>query len=193
MKKILIAAGMVGMLMPTLASAELDYNIVQVGFTSKTNRGNKANFTEYILGISNNVTKKIFLGASYQAGIEPPASGGDKVSSTTLMAGFHTPFHETNDFVVVGHVSRGTDMIPGSSASASSYDLGAGVRSEFPHGLEGSVLAYYSNTSNETYSSNDTYVNAQFGFDFTPSIQMYGGIDLWRSDQTMSFGLRIFY
>jgi hypothetical protein len=193
MKRILVAAGLAGMLMPALASAELDYNIVEVGNTSKTNRGSKANFSEFILGISNSVTKNIFLGASFQFGIEPPASGNAKVNSTTLLAGFHTPFHETNDFVVVGHVSKGTDKIPGSSESANSYDVGAGVRSEFPHGLEGSILAYYSNTSNATYSSKDTYANAQFGFDFTPSIQMYGGIDLWRSDQTMFFGLRIFY
>jgi hypothetical protein len=195
MKRILIAAGLVGMLVPAVASAELEYSIVDVGFTSKISRGINANFTEYIFGLSKSVSKRIFLGASYQAGTLPATAAyrDTKVGSATLSAGYHTPLNETTDIVVVGHISQGSDLVPGSNESANSSNLGAGVRSEFPHGLEGSVFAYYSNTSGAAYSSNDTYVNAQFGFDFTPSIQMYGGIDLWRSDQTLSFGLRIFY
>ena len=195
MKRTLVAAGLAGMLMPGLASAELDYNIVDVGFASKINRGNTGNFTELSLGITKNVFNKLFLGATFQSGILPstPANRDTRVSSATLIGGFHTPFKENSDFVVVGHVSKGTDIIPGSSESATTYDLGAGLRAEFTYGLEASIVAYYSNASGTAYSSNDTYVNAQFGFDFTPNIQMYGGTDLFKSDRTAIFGLRIFY
>jgi opacity protein-like surface antigen len=195
MKRILIAATLTGMLMPAVASAELDYNIVDAGITSKINRGTQGNFSEFILGASKSVFQNLFLVASYQTGTLPTttSSNNTRVHSTYLGAGFHTAIKDYGDAVVAGRFFQGTDLIPGSSESANGYDISAGVRSQFSHGLEGSVMAVYSSISKDSYSNNDTYAYAQFGFDFTESIQLYGGIDFWRSDQTMNFGLRVFY
>jgi hypothetical protein len=195
MKGILIAAGIAGLLMPALASAELNYNSVNVGFTTIMNNEYTANFTELSLGFSGSVSKRIFLGASYDSGskFSTSTSSYKKVRSILLGAGFHTPLNDNTDIIATGHIGQGTDKISGSTESANVYDIGAGVRAEFPYGLEASVVAVYDSRSNDTYSSKDTFVNAQFGFDFTPEIQMYGGFDLWRDNQTVDFGLRFFY
>jgi hypothetical protein len=195
MKRILIVAGIAGILMPTLASAELNYNSVNVGFTTIMDDYFVANFTELSLGVSKSVSKRIYLGATYDSGskFSTSTSSYKKVHSISLGAGFHTPLNDNTDIIVAGHIGQGTDKISGSTESANVYDIGAGVRAEFPHGLEASVVAVYDSRSNDTYSSKDTFVNAQFGFDFTPEIQMYGGFDLWRDNQTVDFGLRFFY
>ena len=199
MKRILIVAGIAGILMPTLASAELNYNSVNVGFTTIMSNDFSANFTELSLGVSKSVSKHIYLGASYDSGSKflssssAPGGGYTKVHSISLGAGFHTPLNDNSDIIVAGHIGQGTDKISGSAESASVYDIGAGVRAEFPYGLEASVVAVYDSRSNDAYSSKDTFVNAQFGFNFTPEIQMYGGLDLWRDNQTVDFGLRFFY
>jgi hypothetical protein len=195
MKRILIVAGIAGILMPTLASAELNYNSVNVGFTTIMDDYFVANFTELSLGVSKSVSKRIYLGATYDSGskFSTSTSSYKKVHSISLGAGFHTPLNDNTDIIVAGHIGQGTDKISGSTESANVYDIGAGVRAEFPYGLEASVVAVYDSRSNDTYSSKDTFVNAQFGFDFTPEIQMYGGFDLWRDNQTVDFGLRFFY
>lgn len=195
MKRILIVAGLSGMLMPALASAELNYNIADVGFASKISRGVAQNFTELSLGVSRSVSKNLYIGASFQTGTQRTSVNADnrRLHSTSLSAGYHTPLNEDVDTIVAGHIFQGTDKVPGSIANANGYDISAGVRAEFPYGLEGGIAAVYSSTSNATYSNKDTYINAQFGFDFTPDIQLYTAIDLWRSDQTMNFGIRVFY
>ena len=199
MKRILIVAGVSGIFMPTLASAELNYNSFNVGFTTIMNNEFTANFTELSLGFSGSVSKRIYLGASFDTGSKflSSTSGSNgsykKVNSILLGGGFHTPLNDNTDIIVAGHIGQGTDKVPGSTESANVYDIGAGVRAEFPYGLEGSVVAVYDSRSSNTYSSNDTFVNAQFGFNFTPEIQMYGGFDLWRDNQTVDFGLRFFY
>ncbi|HTN93812.1 MAG TPA: hypothetical protein VMJ33_04455 [Gallionella sp.] len=197
MKKMLIAAGLAGMLMPALASAELDYDAFSVGFRTMTTSVGyvDTNYTEFGLGITKSVFKRVYLGASYVTGTQPatPTSAGRVVHSTTLGAGFHFPLNEDIDIIVPGHVFQGTDMIPGSDASASGYDIGAGIRAEMPYGLEGSAVAVYDNTSNDTYSNKDTYINAQLGFGFTHEIQMYAGMDLFRDSKNIDFGLRVFY
>jgi hypothetical protein len=197
MNKILIVAGLSGMLMPALASAELNYNIADVGFTSKISRAT-ANFTELRVGVSKSVSKNLYLDASFQAGTQRTSvnANNNRLHTTSVGAGFHTPLPQLNDnadVIAAGHIFQGTDQVPGSAANAHGYDMGAGVRAQFPYGLEGDIVAIYYSTSNATYSSKDTYVNAQLGFDFTPNIQWYAGIDLWRSDQTLNFGIRVFY
>jgi opacity protein-like surface antigen len=196
MKRILIAASLSGIFMPTPASAELNYNTVNVGFTTKTATYKSASvdYTELSLGFSKSVSKNVYLGATYERGSEPTTATNDgKVQSISLGAGFHTPLYDNADVIVVGHIVQGTDQIATSSANANGYDVGAGIRSQFTGGLEGSIAAVYASTSNDTYSSKDTFVTAQFGFDFTPEIQLYAGIDLWRENQTIDFGLRYFY
>lgn len=199
MKRILIVAGMAGIFVPTLASAELNYNAFNVGFTTIMNNEFTENFTELSLGFSKSVSRRIYLGASFDTGSKFSSSTGGsngsykKVNSILLGAGFHTPLNENTDIIVAGHIGQGTDKIPESTESANVYDIGAGIRTEFPYGLESSVVAVYDSRSNDTYSSKDTFINAQFGFNFTPEIQMYGGFDLWRDNQTVDFGLRFFY
>lgn len=196
MKRILITASLSGMFMPAPASAELNYNTVDVGFTTKTatNKTTSLDYTELSLGFSKSLSKNVYLGASYERGSEPTTATSDgKVYSISLGAGFHTPLYDNADVIVSGHIVQGTDQIAGSDANTNGYDIGAGVRAQFPHGLEGSIAAVYASTSNDTYSSKDTFVNAKLGFDFTPEIQLYAGIDLWRDNQTIDFGLRYFY
>jgi len=199
MKRILIAAGLSGMLVPALASAELDYNAFNFGFVTKTDSTSSnsvtSSFTEYNLGISKSIRKNIYLDAYYETGTPPwtQANMGKHVHSISFGPGFHTPLKENIDIVASGHIVQGTDKIPGSIASANGYDIGAGLRSQFPYGLEGSVLAVHESYSSDTVSNRDTYVNAQFGFNFTPDVQMYGSIDLLRTYRTIDFGLRLFY
>ena len=195
MKRMLIVAGLSGMLMPALASAELDYDAFSVGFRTKTTNVAGSDYTELSLGITKNVFKLFYLGASYATGTQPANtnSGSRVVHSTMLGAGFHFPLNEDIDIIVPGHVFQGTDMIAGSNANASGYDIGAGIRAQMPYGFESSAVAVYDNTSNDTYSNKDTYVNAQVGFDFTHEIQMYAGIDLFRDTKNIDFGLRVFY
>jgi len=197
MKGILIVAGLSGMLIPALASAELNYNSVSAGFTTKTTKTNniEQNYSELSLGISKSVFKNIYLGASFESGTQPgtPTTGGKMVHSISLGAGFHTPLNDNVDVIVASHIVQGSDKIAGSSANANGYDIGAGIRAQTTYGLEGSIVAVYDSISNDTYSSKDTFINAQFGFDFTPKIQMYGGIDLFRDNQTIDLGLRFFY
>ena len=197
MKGILIVAGLSGMLIPALASAELDYNTVNAGFTTKTTKTNNIaqSYTELSLGISKSIFKNIYLGASFESGRQPgtPTSGDKKVHSISLGAGFHTPLNDNVDVIAASHIVQGSDKIAGSSANANGYDIGAGIRAQTPYGLEESIVAVYDSISNDTYSSKDTYVNAQFGFDFTPEIQMYAGIDLFRDNQTINFGMRFFF
>lgn len=196
MKGILIVAGLSGMLIPALASAELDYNAVTAGFTSTMNGNNAANFTELSLGFTKSTSKNVYLGASYEAGRQPSTAIGvadKKVHSISLGAGFHTPLNDDVDAIVAGHIVQGSTITAGNNASANGYDIGAGVRAQFPNGLEGSITAVLASTSNGTYSTTDTYVNTQFGFDFTPEIQLYAGIDLFRDNQTMDFGMRFFF
>ena len=138
MKRILIVAGIAGILMPTLASAELNYNSVNVGFTTIMNNDFTANFTELSLGVSKSVSKHIYLGASYDTGSKflssTSGSGGSytKVHSILLGAGFHTPLNDNSDIIVAGHIGQGTDKISGSTENASVYDIGAGVRTAVP-------------------------------------------------------------
>jgi opacity protein-like surface antigen len=195
MKRMLIVAGLSGVLMPALASAELDYDAFNAGFRTKASNISTGNYTEFGLGITKNIFKIAYLGASYETGTAPstPSSAETVVHSTTLGAGLHFPLNDDVDIIIPGHAFQGTDIIPGSSASVNGYDVGAGIRALIPYGLEGSIVAVYENTSNDTYSNKDTYVNAQFGFDFTPEILMYAGIDLLRDHQTIDFGLRVYY
>jgi hypothetical protein len=196
MKRILIAVGLSGIFMPVPASAELNYNTVNVGFTTKTatNKTTSVDYTELSLGFSKSVSKNVYLGASYERGSEPATTTSDgKVHSISLGAGFHTPLYDNADVIAAGHIVQGTDQIATSSANANGYDIGAGVRAQFKGGLEGSIAAVYASTSNDTYSSKDTFVNVKLGFDFTPEIQLYAGIDLWRDTQIIDFGLRYFY
>jgi len=195
MKRTLIVAGLSGMFIPALASAELNYDAVNVGYSTMRYSNGNQGLTELDVGFSKSYSKDVYLGASYGTASQTTYSGlGNKtVRSISLGAGYHTPLRDNVDLVVAGHIVLGSAKLAGSSTSANGYDIGAGVRTQFAHGLEGSLAAVHANRSNGTYTNTDTFLNAQFGFNFTSKIQMNAGIDLLGHDQTTSLGLRFYY
>lgn len=191
MKKILIAAILSGTLIPALALAELNYNAVDAGYSTTSY---SSVLTELDIGISKSISGNTYLGASYGTGSQPTntALGDKKLSSISLSAGYHTPLIDNVDAIVKGRIVLGSIKLAGSSASANGYDIGAGVRAQFGHALEGTLAVVHANASNGTFTSNHTFLNAQFGFNFIPEFQMTAGMD-FKPDVTTSLGLRFFY
>jgi len=195
MKRTLILAGLSGMLFPALASAELNYNIINAGYTSTKYENGNLGQTELYLGFTKSVFKRAYLGASYGASDQPTykAQGDNRVHKIYLGAGYHIPIMDDVDAVVAGHYVYGTANWGGNSSSANGYDIGAGVRALFLHGLEGNIaLVNASSSSGTYYSSSDTYVSTLFGFFFTQRLEMVFGID-FKKDQTSGLGLRFYY
>lgn len=191
MKKILIAAVLSGMLIPALASAELNYNAIDIGYATTSYN---PNLTEFYIGISKDNSKNVFLDASYRAGSQPKFSslGDRKVGSISIGAGYHTPLMNDVDAVVKGNILLGSVKLAGNSVSTNGYDIGAGVRAEFSKALEGTLAVVHAGTSNGPFSSKNTFVNTQFGFNFMQAFQMTAGID-FKPDMTTTLGVRFFY
>jgi hypothetical protein len=118
--------------------------------------------------------------------------GNRKINSISLGAGYHTPLKDDIDAIAEGHIALGSARLAGTNASANGYDIGVGARALFPRGLEGTLTGIHAHTSNGASSNTDTYVHAQFGFNFLPKFQMTAGID-FRSDMRTNLGVRFFY
>jgi Outer membrane protein beta-barrel domain len=191
MKKILVAVVLSSMLIPAFASAELNYNSVDAGY-STTNYS--PSLTELNIGISKSISGNVYLGASYRAGSQPTYTslGDRKVSSISVGAGYRTPLKDNVDAFVKGNILLGSVKLAGNSVSANGYDIGAGVRAQLIRKIEGTLAVVHTNTSSGALANTKTFFNAQLGFDFTQTIQLTAGLD-FKSDPTTSLGVRFFY
>lgn len=195
MKRMLILAGLSGTLIPALASAELNYNAIDAGYSTTRYSNGNPNLTEIGIGFTRNYFERVYLGAYYGSAYQATyaAQGENRVHKISLGAGYHKPLMNNVDVVVAGHIVFGTANWGGNSSSANGYDVGAGVRALFLHGIEGNLAVINASKSNGTYYSNSyTYIGAQFGFYFTQLLEMTAGID-FKKDQTTSLGLRFYY
>lgn len=193
MKIILIVAALSGMLMPATASAELDYNTVDVGYSTTSYSDSTLTRTELNFGYANSISENAYLQAAYRMGTLSTYGGSDRnLRSISVGAGYHTPLKDDVDALAQGNLVLGTSRSSGDSASANGYDIGAGVRALFRSGLEGTLMVVHASTSNGIHMNTDTFLGARFGYNFTAAIQMYAGIDL-RTELTSTMGLRFFY
>lgn len=192
MKKILIAVAILGMLIPALAFAELNYNAVDIGYSTTSYN---PDLTEFDFGVSKSYSDNTYLGVSYGAGTQPVGSTlgeNKKINSISFSAGYHTPFRENVDTIARTHIIFGSAKYAGGSASANGYDIGVGVRAQFAHAIEGTLAVDHASTSNGALTANDTFLSVQFGFNFIRELQMTAGMD-FRPILTTNFGLRFFY
>lgn len=194
MKIILIVAALSGMLIPALASAELDYNTVDVGYSTTSYSGSESSMTELDFGVSQSISEHKYLHASLEMGSLPTytSSGTRRVTSLTVGAGYHKPLKDNVDAIAQGNLILGVSRLGGNSTSANGYDIGAGVRTLFRSGLEGALMVFHARISNGVRTSTDTFLGARLGYNFTEEVQMYAGIDL-KPDQITRMGFRILY
>jgi hypothetical protein len=192
MKKILVVSAFLGMFVPALASAELNYNTYDFGYSS-TSYDKYQPLRVLIFGFSKSVSGNVYLGGSLGIGRQTVYTNNDnKVNTLSGRAGYHFPLNDKADVIAEGGVLYGTAELNGKSASANGYDFGAGVRALFIPGLEGTLALFHARTSNGIFSNSDTFVKAQFGFNFTPKFQLAAGIDLKTNVTTYMFA-RFFY
>lgn len=193
MRRVLVTVAIFGLLTPALASAELNYNAVDVGY-SITQSNVAPQYAEIGAGISKSISPNIYVGGSFVFGKQnsTPAVSDTKVYSVSARAGFHQPLNDHADVIVEGRAIVGTANQSGNGVSANGYDFGAGIRNLFVPGFEGTLGLFHAKTSTGTLSRVDTYIKAQFGFNFTPKYQLTAGAD-FKSDVTTYMGLRIFY
>lgn len=193
MKTTFIMLAISGMLIPRLASAELNYNEVNVGYSTTSYNNGDEDLTEWDAGVSKSISGNVYLGASLGFGKQLGFSAGiKKVSSVSAGAGYHFPLNDKSDVIVDGHIVLGSAKLAGNSTSADGHDFGAGIRTLIMHGLEGTLAVIHARTSNGTLSSNDTFLKVQFGFNFTPKFQLATGVD-FKHDMTTYLGARFFY
>jgi hypothetical protein len=193
MKNILIVPALSSILIPALASAELNYNAVNAGYSSTSYSNGARDLIELNAGISKSVSGNVYVGASYGTGSQSVGKGlYKKVSSLSLSAGYHTPLKDNVDAIAEGHIIRGSAKSAGISASANGYDAGAGMRALLRSGLEGTLAVVHASTSNGTFSSKNTFIKAKLGYNFTPELQMTAGMD-FKPDITTNLGVRFFY
>ena len=194
MKNIFIVAVLSGICIPTLASAELDYNAVDASQSTTSYRNGELDLKELDVGISISISNDMYLQASYGTARQNTLwIYGDRViSSVSLGAGYHRSLMDNTDAFAEGHVILGSAKWAGTSESANGYDMGAGIRAMLLPGPEGTLALVHARTSNGAVSNTDTFTKAQFGYHFTPQWQMTIGMDM-KPDETMRIGLRYFY
>jgi hypothetical protein len=193
MRRVLVTVAFFGLLIPAIASAEFNYNAVDVGYaTTPSDIDNP--YKELGVGISKSISGNTYLGGSFVFGkLNSKAGLGDtKVYSVSARAGYHQPLSDRADVIVEGRVVFGTSYQTGNSVSANGYDFGAGIRKLFIPGFEGTLGLFHAKKFNGTLSRIDTYLKAQLGFNFTPKYQLTAGID-FKPDFTTYMGMRIYY
>jgi hypothetical protein len=193
-KTIHLAVAMSGMFIPALASAELNYNAVDAGYSTTSYRSDISALTELELGFSRSISGNAYLGASCGSSSQTMDTtlGDNKVHSISLSAGYHVPLMDNVDALANGHIIRGSAKLAGISTSTNGSDIGAGVRAQFIHGLEGTLEVVHASTSDGTISSTHTFIKTEVGYNILPKFQMTAGVDL-KPDHRSYLGVRFFY
>ena len=203
MKKILIVIALSGMLIPTIASAELNYNAVNVGY-AKVSQTGWADLTGYDFGVSYGITKNVFLEGSYGTGSQPSGTtlGDITVSGFDVGAGYHTPIQNDVDFIVGAHLIQGTAKFAGLSYNSNGYDVGVGIRAELTPKFEAILSGVHTNVTSNSSTTTSNGMQAEVGFKVTPEVQLLAGIASDSNSpqtgssyttQTIHFGARFYY
>jgi hypothetical protein len=192
MRRVLVTVAFFGLWIPAVATAEFNYNAVDVGYSFA--QSDVGRYTELGAGATKSASANTYLGGFFVYGKQNSSVGlaDTKVYSVSALAGHHQPLNDHADVIVEGRVIVGTANQAGNSMSANGYDFGAGIRKLFIPGFEGTLGLFHAKTSTGALSNIDTYIKAQLGFNFTPKYQMTAVFN-FKSDFTTYLGIRIFY
>jgi opacity protein-like surface antigen len=203
MKKILIATTLAGLLFPAIASAELNYNVIEASY-AQTSESGWPDVTEYDFNASYGITKNIYLDGTFATFSQPSGTAfGDFTGNAfALGAGYHTPLQKNVDLIVAGHLIHGTASFAGSSYSSNGYDIGVGVRAELTPELETILSVVHTSLTSNSFTTTSNGIQAQLGYKVTPQVELFAGLgfdsnspDIGSSydTQTIGFGGRFYY
>jgi hypothetical protein len=177
MKILLKVIAVLGVLIPSIASAELNYNAVQFGY-SKTDMSGNSEFDEYGIGVSFSVNNDVFVEGQF-AGLQQPANSTTVAldgKSWAIGAGYHTPISKNVDIIIGAGISQTTWKAAGTSSLQDGYNFGIGVRGEITPKIEGSLSVGYLSASAQSTTVTGTGIKAGLGYNFTPKFQLKADI-----------------
>lgn len=173
-----------------VCSAELRYDYIS-GIYSITDVDGLSDDLTFLTGqIKKEISDNVYLTAEYGAGsLDTRTTLGDiKFQGRAIGAGYHAPFTEALDGILEAVLLRNKAKIAGFEDTANGYGVGAGIRAQVAPSLEGTVMVRRVDIEDVT----DTNVTAQIGVNVAPNFQLIAGTD-FESEQTMFFGIRLFY
>jgi long-subunit fatty acid transport protein len=203
MKKIIIVVAASGLLMPAIASAELNYNAVQIGY-AKTTESGEADLNSYGVGVSYSVNSNIYIQGQFSTAKQASGTPAGDITGTAWGVGIgaHTPISNNVDVIGSFDYAHVNSELGTNSVSGNGYDIGVGLRGEFTPQLEGSLSVDYASVTANSSTTTSTGIGAGLGYNFTPQFQLRVGIssDSYNPDigpsyntQTIAFAGRFFY
>lgn len=203
MKRILIATTLLGLLIPAIASAELDYDSVEVSY-ALTSRSGRADATEYDMGASYGITKNVFVDGTAATGKQPSGTAFGDITGNAfeIGAGYHTPLQNNVDLIVTGHLIKGRSDYAGSTYSSNGYDIGVGVRAELAPQLEGILSVVHTSVSSNSFTTTSNGIQVQLGYKIVPQVELFAGLGSDSNSpetgssyntRTIGFGGRFYY
>lgn len=203
MKNIFIAIATAGMLIPKIASAELNYNSVGVDY-SKTSQSGVADLSGIGIGISKSIYSNVFLtGSIFNRRQSSGTTLGDlSVYEFAEGAGYHTPIQYNVDFIVSGALQQSRFKFAGASSNENGYGLGVGIRAELAPKFEGQVSGEYFSMSSNSFTSTGKGIDVILGFMVTPEFKLLADIGSSSHNppsgssyntRTIDFGARFYF
>lgn len=196
MKKLTTEIALAILLTPTIASAELSYDHVQLGYEQLSKSGsNDLNMTNF--NLSKGITDNIVLDGKY--GMEKHATSYGDLSTKDMAVGvgYHSPIQTNTDFIVTGRLRQVTASLAGASSTGDSRILGLGIRSEFTPQFEGRLDVNFASYTVGSSTNTSTEARGELGFKITPQLQLIAGLGAISagSNPTHIFnvGVRYFY
>lgn len=202
-KNMLRVTTLLGLFIPVIASAELNYDAIDIGY-SKTSESGSADLNMLNFGISKGISSNVFLQGGYSTGsMASGTSFGDiSASGWSVGGGFHTPIKTDVDLIVSANFGQSTASLAGISISGNGHGVGIGIRAAITPQLEGTLGGNYTSFSVNSSTTTSTGISGELGFNVTPQLQLVVGLDsdsnspqagASYSTQTVSFGARFFY
>jgi hypothetical protein len=202
-KWILIVTAFSGLLVPAIASAELNYSYVGVDY-SKTSQSGVADLSGIGIGISKSIYSNLFLtGSIFNRRQSSGTNMGDiSVYEFAEGAGYHTPINYNIDFIVSGTLQQSRSKFAGASADENGYAFGVGIRAELAPKFEGQVSGDYFSMSSNSFTSTGKRIDAILEFMVTPELTLLADIDSSSHNppfgssyttRTIDFGARFYF
>lgn len=202
MKKIIFVAALAGMLIPTIAFAELSYNSVTFDY-AKTSQSGLPDLKEFDYGVSKSLYNNLYIAGTYVRGWDQISGATFLKNTYSLNLGWHTPIKENIDFLLFGgpYIER-YGFVGGSSTRYNGYQLGVGVRAELSPQLEGLISGLHTSTSANSMTGTSNGINFELGYNMTREFQLFGGYGSISyspptgasyTNTTLAIGIRYFY
>ena len=187
MKKIIITISALGLLIPAFASAELNYNAVQLGY-AKTTESGQADLNEFDLGVSYSINKNFYIQGLFASGTQASGTPAGDVTFTgwDVGLGAHTPIGTNVDIVGIFDLVLAKAELGSISESGNGYAMSVGLRGEFTPQLEGTFFGHYSSVTANSSTTTATGVNAGLAYNFSPQIQL--GVDIGSTSHSPDVG-----